>query len=89
MLDPIFAREIIDGTNGRLFSVRFTKRTTGEERLLVGRLGVKKHLRGGRLPYNPRSHNLLIVFDVQKEGYRAVPLDAIYEIRADGEVYKG
>jgi len=49
------ARSILKATNGQLFSITFTKRTTGEERKIVGRTGVRKGVNGTGLRYNPSS----------------------------------
>lgn len=51
---------------GTIFSVDYIKRTTGEPRTMVCRLGVKSHLRGGELPYDPVEKGLLPVYDVQE-----------------------
>ena len=81
------ATDRIAESNGRVFTVDFIKRTTGEPRVMNARLGVKKHLKGGTLKYNPASKNLISVFDMQKKGYRMVDIDTIYGLRIDGNDY--
>ena len=71
-----------------IFSVDFIKRTTGEFRTMVCRLGVKKYLKGGELPFDPVEKGLLPVYDMQKQDYRMISLDTVTEIRVGGNVYK-
>lgn len=70
-----------------IFSCRFVKRTTGQERLMVCRLGVTKHLSGGEPTYSPSSKGLLPVWDTQRRAYRSIPLDAIISIKIAGIEY--
>jgi hypothetical protein len=73
--------------NGQIFSVTFIKRTTGEERTMVCRVGVKSYLRGGSKTFNDTEKGLLTVFDMQKKGYRSIPLDAIIKVKVNKEVF--
>jgi len=75
-------------SDGRIFSVEFYKRTTGERRHMVCRLGVKSHLKGGTKSFDDNEKKLLTVFDVQKNGYRSIPLDAILRVKIGGRVYE-
>lgn len=70
---------------GRIFTVTFTKKN-GETRVMNARLGVKRYLKGGELPYDPISKNLLPVYDVQKNGYRMINFDTVSKIVIDREV---
>jgi hypothetical protein len=81
------AVEIINSQNGKIFSVIFEKRTTGVDRLMVCRKGVKKHLNGGELKYNPSNRNLINVFDLQSNGYRSISVEGIKKIKASGKEY--
>jgi len=86
MIDlPYIKQAVQDGT---IFSVDFIKRTTGEERHMVCRLGVKSHLKGGKKAFDDQEKNLLTVYDVQKSGYRSIPLDAIIRVKIHGKVYE-
>lgn len=69
----------------KFFTVTFTK-ANGELRTMNARLGVTKHLQGGTKKYDKQ--NLLTVFDVTKKGYRTVNIDAIQELRANGQVLR-
>ncbi len=79
------AREIF-GTNGKIFTVTFIKRTTGEKRVLNARLNVKKYLKGGVLKYSPKEHNLISCFDMQSLSYKMIPVDGIMDYRCEGVV---
>ena len=94
---------IINGVGGRFFSVTFTKRTTGEQRVMLARRGVKVGLVGGPLKYDPREKNLVMVVDVAlynkgvtcgvdpvdsaRQSRRSIPLEAISSLRFGGEEY--
>jgi hypothetical protein len=64
---------------GKFFTIKFVKKN-GELRELNGRLGVKKHLKGGELGYDPATFNYIIVFDVVAKGYRTVNVDTVTEL---------
>ena len=53
------------GAGGKIFSVTFTKKD-GSSRAMNCRTGVKKHLTGGMLKYDPISRGLLPVYDLKK-----------------------
>ena len=77
--------EEIRKSDGKIFSVHFIKRTTGELKKMVCRLGVKKGVKGVGLPYNPLSKGLLPVFDMQKNGFRQISLDNITYLLINGK----
>lgn len=74
-------------SNGAIFSVEFIKRRNGELRKMICRMGVKKHLRGGDKVYDPKQHNLLTVFDMEKEDYRLIPVDSIQRLCVNGQTF--
>lgn len=71
-----------------IFRVTFIKRSTGELRTMVCRLGVSRDVNGKGLAYDPKAHKLLTVFDVQKDGYRCIPLENLRSARIRGQVYE-
>jgi hypothetical protein len=71
-------RELVGERN--IFAVEFIKKD-GSLRVMNCRLGVKKHLRGGELPYNASEKNLLPVFDMDKGAYRIINVSTIQEVR--------
>jgi hypothetical protein len=81
------AVDVILGTKGRVFTVLFTKRTTGQDRLMNCRLGVKKFLTGKGLRFDPNERALLPVWDMQKRAYRMISMDAVKMVKANGLTY--
>ena len=69
-------------SNGGFFTVTFTKKN-GSSRVLNGRLGVKKHLRGGTLNYNPKAFDYIIVYDLVSKDYRTVNLNTVTELSSN------
>lgn len=53
-------------SDGRLFTVDFVKRGDGSFRTMNCRRGVQKGVKGVGQSYDPKSHNLLTVYDMQK-----------------------
>lgn len=86
-MEPLRTREDFEKLVGSgYFTVKFTKKD-GSERVLNGRLGVKKYVKGT----DKRTHlpdDLVIVYDQQKEQYRSFHLDSLKEVRAGGLVYQ-
>jgi hypothetical protein len=78
--------EKIQGTK-KIFTVTFIKKD-GTERVMNARLDVKKHLRGGELPYNPREKALLPVFDMQTNEYRMINTRTIISAKLDNEEFE-
>lgn len=83
------AADLIEKSNGALFTCTFIKKD-GTERILNGRTQVKKHLKGGSLPYDPRTKGLIPVYDMQADfskGYRMLNKDSITALRINGKNY--
>lgn len=78
---------LIEQSKGKMFSVEFVKRTTGEHRKMVARLGVKKHLAGGDAAYSFIAKGLVSVYDVQRKGYRTIPTESISTLVIGGSTY--
>jgi hypothetical protein len=72
---------VIEASNGKFISVTFVKKD-GSIRVLVGRLGVKKHLKGGESTLDADKY--ITIFDTQNGGYRAINRDTIQSVRIDG-----
>lgn len=75
-------------TNGKLFRVTFNKRTTGEQRTMVCRMGVRKGLTGTGHKFEPEDRNLIVVYDFHKKGYRMIAVEGITEFQINGKIYK-
>jgi hypothetical protein len=82
------AIEMIRDSAGRIVSVTFIKRTTGEPRTMQVRTGVRSRLAGGPAAYDPRDHRLLWVFSMDADGYRSIPEEGITSIRANGKEFQ-
>jgi hypothetical protein len=76
-------RELV---GNKIFSVEFTKKD-GSLRKMVCRMGVKKHLRGGELGYDPEHLNYLVVFDLQAEEYRTINVNTLKSLTFEGVKY--
>jgi hypothetical protein len=70
-----------DFVGGQFFTVCFTK-VDGTERILNGRLGVRKHVRGTGNHKN--NETLLIVWDCQKREYRSFHITTVQWVKAHG-----
>lgn len=77
-------QEIIESSNGKFVSVTFIKKD-GTQRVLVGRLGVTKHLKGGQSTLDPAK--FITIYDTQNEGYRAINRETIQSVRLDGKEF--
>ena len=75
---------IIAESNGKIVNVTFTKKD-GTLRVMTCRLGVQKHLKGGESTLDADKY--LTVFDMSKQGYRAINKDTIVSVKASGEVF--
>ena len=72
---------LIDQSNGKMLTVSFIKKD-GSVRVLNGRLGVTKYIKGSNLKKN--SNDYITVYDVQNKGYRSVSRDTIVAVRCNG-----
>lgn len=82
------AIRLIQQSNGRVFRVTFVKRTTGEVRDLVGRLGVTKGVTGEGLKFNPADKALMTVYDFNKKAFRMINLEQIKEVQFKKRLFK-
>ena len=75
-MNTIQKEAMIRATRGRIFSVDFVKRD-GTTRHMVARLGVKSHLHGGSLKFEPRDRGCMVAWDTVKRDYRMINLDTL------------
>lgn len=91
-------RKIIKATNGKFFFVIFTKRTNGELRRMVCRVGVSQFVKGeegkGQM-YDPEDKDLICVWEPSSHnpedgdaGYRSINLRTVKEIHFAGQIQK-
>jgi hypothetical protein len=87
-MEKMTSLQMVEGArSGRIFTVEFIKRTTGELRTMVCRRGVRKGLTGKGMSYDPLSKALLTVWDVQKGAYRMISLDRLVRLRMGKRTY--
>lgn len=72
---------LVRQSSGKMLTVTFLKKD-GTERVLNGRLGVKKYLKGTGL--NQMTTDSIVVYDVQNKGYRTINSDSILAVRLNG-----
>lgn len=87
LIDKIKATDPRNTGKGEFFTVTFVKRTDGSTRTMNARLGVRRYLKGGELPYDAAAKELLPVFDVQKGDYRMIDLRSIISAKVGGQEY--
>ena len=75
---------VLLASEGKFVRVTFTKKD-GSQRVLNGRLGVKKHLKGGVSTLDPEK--FVTIYDIQNKGYRAVNRETIQEVAIEGVIY--
>lgn len=80
-------QSIINLVGNKFFTITFVKKD-GTLRKMNARLGVKKHLKGGKKSYNPDEFNYLTVFDLKKKQYRTVNLNTVKELVSKGIKYE-
>jgi len=79
--------------NKKIFSAVFTKKN-GEKRKMVCMRGVRKHVKGKGLHYNPEEKALVNVYDMHraklypKDAYRTINLMTLEELKIKGIKYK-
>jgi hypothetical protein len=79
-------RSALRGCEGKFFTVTFIKKDKSI-RVLTGRLGVKKHLKGG---VSTTSHldKYLCVYEPKSKSYKNVNLETVLELNALGNRLK-
>ena len=81
-------REVLNkvSKNGRIFGATFTKKD-GSLRTMNCRLGVTKHLTGGK---NTKEHldNYVTGYSINDKGYRTLNLDTLRALSGFGQDYE-
>ena len=73
--------------NGAIFNVVFEKKD-GSIRHMRCRLNVKKYVKGIGMKFNPEDYNLLVAYDLDKEGYRMIPLKRVRYIKSGNKILR-
>ncbi len=79
-------QELLLGQDGKIVGLDFIK-IDGRDRMLNGRLGVRKYLKGGDATIGFEDQPYLVMFDLQHKGYRAVNLATVSGVRARNTRY--
>lgn len=82
------ARELMEKSNGKIFTVMFIKKTNGAYREMNCRLGVTVGVNGKGRNFTPGDYDLLGVYDMQKHDHRMVNLRSVVGLNINGESYK-
>lgn len=84
----MITQELLKEMNsGKIFTAVFTKKD-GSTRTMNCRMNVKKYVTGKGLAFNPMDKGLLPVFDLQKDAYRFVNLNALISLTIKGKTYE-
>ena len=73
--------DFIANSNGKFITVSFIKKD-GTARVLNGRTGVTKHLKGGISTVDTDQY--MVVYDTVAQGYRSVNKDTIVSVTCEG-----
>ena len=75
---------------GAVFAVTFVKKD-GTVRKMLCRFGVKSYLKGGEWANGqagkPEHHWIAVVFDMEKQGYRSVPVNRLRQMKVGGQSF--
>tara|TARA_B100000519_G_C14221740_1_gene427922 strand:+ start:1006 stop:1554 length:549 start_codon:yes stop_codon:yes gene_type:complete len=86
-IDRTQAKELINKSNGRIFSATFTKKDF-TSRLINARLGVKYERKTDRKrPYDPSKKDLIAVFDMIKKQHRTINLRTLDSLSINKNKY--
>jgi hypothetical protein len=80
--------QFLRSLNGKFFTIEFVKRTTGEVRKMTATTNYQSKLAGGEATYDFTEKKLIPVWDLAKQAFRSIPLDAVLTINAKGDTYK-
>tara|TARA_B100001939_G_scaffold314259_1_gene298582 strand:- start:135 stop:437 length:303 start_codon:yes stop_codon:yes gene_type:complete len=73
--------------SNKIFRVDFTKKDSSF-RVMICRGGVKKGVTGKGLNYDPKEYNNAIVFDMENDGFRTIPIERVHSLTYKKTKYK-
>lgn len=98
-LAPELVQRLLQEAGSTIISLKFIKRTTGEERELVGMLKVSKYVNGKGKSFKDEDQNLQTIFDVniakelpenqRNRAYRSFGVESVIWMRVNGVEYIG
>lgn len=77
--------DFLESHKGKITRFSFIKKD-GSRRDLIGILGVKKYLKGGKATVS--EEKFFIPWEIEKKEYRAVSKETLFEVKYGGTVYK-
>lgn len=81
------ATDLIKASGGKIFTARNIKKD-GTSRALNGRVNVSKGVKGVGMKYNPEDYSLITIFDMQKQEFRTLNTETLYELTMNHESYE-
>jgi hypothetical protein len=82
------AKQLINQSNGRIFSAVFVKKDN-THRLINARLGKNYKSKTGRqAPYKAKEYNLLPVYDMKIKDFRMLNFNTLLTLSIDKKAYK-
>ena len=87
-IDKTAAKELIEQTNGKIFSSTFIKKDN-TIRTLTGRLKVTQYLKENakKQRFKPSDYNLLCVYDMKAKGYRMININTLTKLTINANKY--
>ena len=80
--------KFLDATKGgKIFSATFEKKD-GSIRTINCRRDVKKGVKGVGMSFDPMSKGLLVVYDMNRKGFRMINLETLIEAKVNGRTIK-
>ena len=71
--------QVILNTKGKFFTTTFIKKD-GSVRTMTARTGVHKGVNGKGLKFNPTDKDLVVVYEMNKDGHRMINLNTVTQI---------
>jgi hypothetical protein len=78
----------IMATNGRLFSMALVKNSTGIEKTIFARVGVKTRQKGKDLRFNTSDKKLIVVYDIKERTHKCILIENIEAVICRGRSYR-
>lgn len=90
MKDITFEKLMRKTKTGEIFYLEYYKGNDySQENSGCFRRGVKKHLKGGKLNYDPIKAKNIVCFNMGKNKYRAIKFDNVIEAHIGKDTFKG
>jgi len=81
------AKQLINQTNGRIFSATYIKKDL-TERIINARIGKRyKSKTGKKAPYDPDKYNLKKVYDMKVKDFRIINLNTLISLSINKNKY--